>query len=322
MNALVNQVGENVAEFRAPGPGERLRAARLSLGLELPKLAGQLHLSDSMVVALERDDYEALPGRVFIRGYLRNYAKLVGVPADSVVKQFDERVPDTEGTRRLHRVGASVRREVHSSHGLVRLLSLLIVLGLAALFFLWWDGHMVWPEQDGARLAGTVNAPAAPIGAEGQLSLPQLAPTAPPPAAAEPEAIAGGNEAASVAEAPVTPDQATAAAPDPQALQAPDQVPAASLPASPAPVVAQRDIVFEFSAPCWVDVRDASRGFKLVGEMEKGARKVLGGAPPYKVVIGDASAVRITIAGAPYDIARHTRGNVARFTLDPAGASD
>jgi cytoskeleton protein RodZ len=88
------------------------------------------------------------------------------------------------------------------------------------------------------------------------------------------------------------------------------------------PAAASPGIVFEFTAPCWVDVRDTKRNFKLFGEMPKGTRKVLGGEPPYQVVLGNASAVRVTVDGVPYDIAQHARGNVARFTLDPPRSSE
>jgi cytoskeleton protein RodZ len=64
-------------------------------------------------------------------------------------------------------------------------------------------------------------------------------------------------------------------------------------------------------------VRDSSRKFKLFGEMPKGARRVLGGEPPYKLVIGNARAVTIEVNGEPFDITRYAKGNVARFTLNP-----
>ena len=85
-----------------------------------------------------------------------------------------------------------------------------------------------------------------------------------------------------------------------------------------APVVdGSQQIVMTFSAPCWVDVRDSEREFKLFGEMPKGARKVLGGTPPYKLVIGNAEAVTIEVNGKPFDIMPFANGNVARFTLNP-----
>jgi cytoskeleton protein RodZ len=82
-------------------------------------------------------------------------------------------------------------------------------------------------------------------------------------------------------------------------------------------VDATTGIVMTFSAPCWVDVRDSTRKFKLFGEMPKGSRRVLGGEPPYQLVIGNARAVTIEINGEPFDISRFAKGNVARFTLDP-----
>ena len=78
-----------------------------------------------------------------------------------------------------------------------------------------------------------------------------------------------------------------------------------------------KEIVMTFNAPCWVDVRDSERKFKLFGEMPNGTPKVLGGHPPYKLVIGNSRAVTITVNGEPFDLDRYAKGNVARFTLDP-----
>ena len=85
-----------------------------------------------------------------------------------------------------------------------------------------------------------------------------------------------------------------------------------------APVVdGTQQIVMSFTGPCWVDVRDSERKFKLFGEMPKGTRKVLGGKPPYKMVIGNAKMVDITVNGEPFDLTPYAKGNVARFTLNP-----
>jgi cytoskeleton protein RodZ len=76
-------------------------------------------------------------------------------------------------------------------------------------------------------------------------------------------------------------------------------------------------VVMEFTGPCWVDIRDSERRFKVFGEMGAGDRRVLEGTPPYSVILGNAAAVRITVAGEPFDLEGVARGNVARFTLDP-----
>jgi cytoskeleton protein RodZ len=85
-----------------------------------------------------------------------------------------------------------------------------------------------------------------------------------------------------------------------------------------APVVeGSKQVVITFNDRSWVDVRDSERKFKLFGEIPKGSRKVLGGQPPYKMVIGDAQAVSIRVNGQPFDLTPYAKGNVARFTLDP-----
>ncbi len=78
------------------------------------------------------------------------------------------------------------------------------------------------------------------------------------------------------------------------------------------------EVVVSFDGPCWVDVRDAAGEVQLFGEMADGDRHVLGGEPPYSLVIGNASAVTMTVGGAPFDVRAIAKGNVARFELDPA----
>jgi len=70
-------------------PGERLRSARELSGQQVEDIAAQLRLRVCIVVALEKDEYHKMPKLVFARGYLRSYAKLVGLPADDLVRDFE-----------------------------------------------------------------------------------------------------------------------------------------------------------------------------------------------------------------------------------------
>jgi cytoskeleton protein RodZ len=329
MNAVVDEAAKNVTEFRAPGPGERLRSARLARGLELSKLAAQLHLSEDLVQALERDDFDALPGRVFVRGYVRNYARLVGIPVDSVMKQLDEQLPEEVQQRTLNPVGAGMRREVGSSHGLVRLFTWMVLLVVIGLFVVWWQGYLSWQSAETAMaedVAGAEDAPvtALPVAEDGSLALPRSeeaiavepeAPVAPPPAVEPvPAPVVAPVSSAEPPAAPATAEGAAAPAGSGTAAAA---AAAATETGSPATLAAPPSIVMEFDGPCWVDVRDAKRKFKLFGEMPKGTRKVLGGEPPYDIVLGNAAVVRVSIDGQAYDVAQHALGNVARFRLAP-----
>jgi len=65
---------------QSPSPGARLRAARERKGLSLVEAADALRLDQSLVEALERDDFAALGAPVFGKGHLRKYAVLTGEP--------------------------------------------------------------------------------------------------------------------------------------------------------------------------------------------------------------------------------------------------
>ena len=68
--------------------GRRLAQAREARELTIEKEADALHLDVRTVKALERDDRAALPSPIFVKGYLRGYAALVGLPAEELVSEY------------------------------------------------------------------------------------------------------------------------------------------------------------------------------------------------------------------------------------------
>ena len=70
------------------GPGGRLGDERRRQGLSLGDIARQLKLSVRQIEALERDDYNCFSGMVFVRGFMRNYAKLLQLDAEALVAQL------------------------------------------------------------------------------------------------------------------------------------------------------------------------------------------------------------------------------------------
>ena len=78
-------------------------------------------------------------------------------------------------------------------------------------------------------------------------------------------------------------------------------------------------LMFLFSGPCWVEVRDASGKARIFGEMREGARRsVDANLGPFSITLGNADVVELTVNGQAYDLTPHVRGNVARFSLDPS----
>lgn len=71
-------------------PGETLRTARRSRGLSLQYIAKELRLTVATIEAMESDDYHQLPATIFVQGYIRNYAHLLGLDAGPLLVQFGQ----------------------------------------------------------------------------------------------------------------------------------------------------------------------------------------------------------------------------------------
>ncbi len=315
MNGAVDDTSDQ-PEQKTDGPGARLKAAREAAGYDLARMAAQLHISPDQVAALENDSFDRFPARVFVRGYLRKYARLVQVSVDEVLAQFDAAWPEGRGSAPLKRVG-SHRPQVGSGHGVVRAVSWALLLGIVVLFFVWWSGYLRDLDTDHGGAGTGDNAPAPssappPVEAapDGSLSLPPPAGDAPvsdevqapvAPTTVLPLPEQGGAEAVSELSQPVAAD---------------DAAPAGEAPSPVVPDLAPQ-VVLSLTGPCWVQIRDSSGSYRLVGEYKAGFREVLGGTPPYRINLGNASVATLTVDGQPVDLSAHQRGQVARLTLDP-----
>ena len=297
------------------GPGERLRAARAAAGLTVEGVADDLHLSPEVLEAIERDDYSHLPGRVFARGYLRNYARLVDLPVDQVLAAFDASAPAPGGEGPGLQTVVSVqqiRSQARSSHSVVRAVTWVVVLALIALLLTWWQGYLELPGISQSASDARSDAPVILLPPVGEAVPPSIQrDVAPllqdekPAATAEPAASAPAAPSAAVAD-----HAAVTATPEVQPVAAP----AAQVP-PPAPAVPET--VIELSGRSWLEVLDSSGAFKLNGTFEKGYRKTFEGEPPYRIAIGNYTAARVLVGGSPVDLLPHFNGRIVRFTLDP-----
>lgn len=86
-------------------PGETLRQARESNGWSLAEVALKLNLTVNSLTNLEAGAFDKLPGHTFARGYIRAYAKLLGMDQTALVQQFDQSTgTDSQGSN-VHSLG-------------------------------------------------------------------------------------------------------------------------------------------------------------------------------------------------------------------------
>lgn len=72
------------------GPGVRLKQARERAGLTVTGIADVLFLSETAINGIEADDYSQFAGVMFAKGYIRNYAREVGLNGDDLIRSFDK----------------------------------------------------------------------------------------------------------------------------------------------------------------------------------------------------------------------------------------
>ncbi|RTL03416.1 MAG: helix-turn-helix domain-containing protein, partial [Neisseriaceae bacterium] len=83
-------------EKQPASPGQMLRAAREAKGWKVEQVASQLKLSRRQIEALEADAFADLPGLTFVRGFVRNYARVLEIDTDPILALLERHAsPDT-----------------------------------------------------------------------------------------------------------------------------------------------------------------------------------------------------------------------------------
>jgi len=84
----VDEPAKNEQRSTGIGPGERLQAARIQQGLSLDDVANRMHLSSSILEALEDNEFEEITAPIFVKGYLRAYSRIVSLDEDDMIDQY------------------------------------------------------------------------------------------------------------------------------------------------------------------------------------------------------------------------------------------
>lgn len=77
--------------------GEKLRQAREAGGITLSEVAEQTRISSLYLESIENDDYRILPGGIFNKGFVKSYAKFVGIDEQEALLDYSRILAETEG---------------------------------------------------------------------------------------------------------------------------------------------------------------------------------------------------------------------------------
>lgn len=254
--------------------GTWLRRQREARGVSLREIADSTRISLRYLEALEGDRFDALPALVFARGFLREYARVVGLDADEVVNLFlvaaragqppeeDAPVPPARATR----VGSPW------GYGLLLGVAMVALLAIAVALSFWAE------RRSRAAVPATVSVV--------------------PPPATEAAAPAGprGDEGA-----PVTPVPVATAAFTPTAAPggSPTGVePVGSVAEALPPASAALAVTLSFTGDCWVEA--VVDGRRRPGELKIGGETLtLEGTEWVGLTLGNRAGVVVTANGQP-----------------------
>ena len=310
-------------------PGETLRQARENNGWTLAEVALKLNLTASSLSNLETGAFDKLPGHTFARGYIRAYAKLLGMDQTSLVHDFDLYTGTDANGSNVHSLGR-IEEPVRVSHTILRVVSLLLLLAVVGGGFIWWQ------NQTSMRAKDLIGLAPEHVEVEGADGTTRIHPIDEPEDQAVAEAAAEGEAAVATeaaAEQGATTELALPAAPATPAAQpqapaapaAPVQQPApavvAPVTAAPAPAPAAAPVAgagkvnVHYTADCWTQVTDATGKVLFGGLKRKGENLEVSGKPPLSLRLGYARGAQVSYNGQPVDVAPFTSGETARLKL-------
>lgn len=344
------QSQENVIDSptTSASPGELLARQREQLGIPLVDAARALNLRPAVVGGLEQDDYQEIPVAAYRRGYLRSYAKYLGMDDRLVLEAYQAHNGSTDTDRKVASV-STARPPSRIGAWLFKLVTLLVIVSLIAVTVMWWQsrGGNEPPGFGSTSTDESATAPAEPAN---------------DPADAEPEtnsSFTSGDESSALISdaARITPsptasqDQAPSAQDDADAIAGLDEPllgsdngadneelsssaetnnEASSSEESSAgqnggdseqtTASAQNTnanlLELTFNEQSWTEIFDATNQRVFVGLQTPGTTSTVEGEPPFRLTVGNATGVELRYQGEEVDLpARAGANNVARFTL-------
>ncbi len=269
--------------------GQVLRTAREAQNLTLDDVALRLRLMHRQVEAMERDDFESLGQSVFARGFVRNYARLMGIPPEALLARMAgapvEAPPMSQSEQPLPRSWLT------SPWLILLILGVLVMVAVPVALYLWLNSDVSDIPNSPAPVTASRSAPVDRVAGGRAVDV---------PVAAAPVPEKSGSDERAQAAIPGAP--ATSGAP--------------ATPAVTAPSASNSVVHLEFGEESWVEIKDAA-GHVLHRQLNRAGSNVeVRGQPPFSVLIGNASKARLTYNGRPIDLNPFIEVTVARFTLE------
>jgi cytoskeletal protein RodZ len=136
MNTIAEMDEGQILEI--DNPGAQLATVRQQRGYTIEYIANRLHLRVRVLELIEAGQYELLPEPVFVKGYIRAYAKLLGVSPEPLLSTFNsEYCVEKKTDRALWQS----KKESHKAEYFIRLFTIVFAIGVMVAVGIWWQSN-------------------------------------------------------------------------------------------------------------------------------------------------------------------------------------
>jgi cytoskeleton protein RodZ len=301
---MKESITELSEDMEVIGPGQMLREARESLNLTQQEIAKRLNLTMLLVDNIENERFDCQLPSTFVRGYLKNYARLVKVPEEDVLASYDLLGIAAKQQAEMQSFSRITEKQAENSR--LMWITYLILVLLIGSTVVWW-----LQEYKRAEVATPIT-------------------TQTTAAAVKEKPIKETTEAEVIIETAKleTPRDNTSN----KVLTTPNTLNTVSKAKQTTSLIANQNLSgnaetllekaktsstasFTFSGDCWVNISDATGERVAWGIKKAGYVMNISGKAPFNVTLGKPELVSITFNGQPVSLAKFGTGNIAKFTL-------
>jgi len=289
--------------------GEILHNKRKEIGLSLDEITEKLNLDSYLIELLENNDYEKFKVETYLKGYLRAYAKVLGIDGDRIIKLYKESNPEKE-PEILPDV--KPKNQKNSGDRSVKLFSYILGLTIVLSMLIWYQKNIMIKPDVNENYIGNIelnkNNEINGVDTSYKIIIHSDYWQWPIDNISERYRESGSNDQSKSLKNEKIQDELKEDVIQEQVLETEE---------SPVYETQQSadTVVLDLRRDSWVEVYDRE-GNRLFLDLARGGKNyIINGNSPFDILLGAANEVSVEFNGSIVNIEPYTRYGIARFTL-------
>ena len=298
--------GEVESAEKIQSIGQVLQAARLAQVMSIQDVARQLRLSERQVTAIEEDDHSKFPNQTFLRGFIRNYSKLVRKDTEEFSQLLQQTFPPISTQAISYPVdGTPFTPDHKQSRGNIIIILVAVLVSLLLIYEVYRSGGddlQIDANVENVTINdATTQSEIERVPGDDQIQLPSVI-------------NSRGSNFNSLNDKEVDKDQSIN-----DKIEKEQEVKTAlEVEYKPIKKEGEQALHFIFNEDSWVEIKDAG-GKRIFSQVGPGnTERTIYGRPPFSLTIGNAANVKLIYNNKSVDLLPYTskHGGVARLSLN------